>query len=478
MTITATSVADPTKSGTAIANVMAPHDNQAFQNPPVKLGTSGGNATDKTTSGNKIYCCSGTLGSLVSRGGGLYILSNNHVLDKSDQAAIGDPISQPGLADTNCGQNPNTIVANLSQAAPLRTSNVDAAIAKVAGSDVDQNGTILDLAGPGNPAPPSAILAAPAVDQGVAKSGDASGLTCSTVNAINALIRVNYSTSCQDGTSFSVTFDNQVVVSSGSFSNNGDSGSLIVTSDTARPVALLYAGNDTSSTGNPIQDVLTALKDPSSGEIPKIVGGGDHPVGCPAGAQAQMVAREKALTVTALPEAEIARATAVKNLHAVELMQDPAVTGVGVAQSEDNPAESAIAIFVTGQPGNPIPAQIDGVRTKIIMGSEFQPRQSMAAQNHAIAVSEAEIAKARTAKQNHAQELMANAAVYGLGVGASSDNPAESALVVFAERGKPVTVPAVMDGIRTRVVVGTPFSAFRWGKVMPSSCSAAKWRNK
>src|SRR5947209_7951785 len=98
VTIRATSVADPSKSGTALARV---HDNQIFQNPPIKLGTSGGNKNDQNTSGNKIFCCSGTLGSLLSRGGDLYILSNNHVLDRSDQGAIGDPISQPGLADKN-----------------------------------------------------------------------------------------------------------------------------------------------------------------------------------------------------------------------------------------------------------------------------------------------------------------------------------------------------------------------------------------
>src|SRR5205807_10619739 len=89
VTITAVSAADGTKSGTAIANIQVRHDNQDFQIPPIKLGTSGGNATDKNTSAGKIFCCSGTLGSLVSRGGSLYVLSNNHVLDKSDQGAPG-----------------------------------------------------------------------------------------------------------------------------------------------------------------------------------------------------------------------------------------------------------------------------------------------------------------------------------------------------------------------------------------------------
>src|SRR5205823_7431957 len=71
-----------------------PNDTSKAQGLPIKLGTTGGNSTDFTTntSNNTITCCSGTLGSLVSKGGNLFILSNNHVLDKSDQGKVGDPI--------------------------------------------------------------------------------------------------------------------------------------------------------------------------------------------------------------------------------------------------------------------------------------------------------------------------------------------------------------------------------------------------
>src|SRR5512146_1623468 len=53
---------------------------------PIKLGTSGGDLRDRTST----YCCSGTLGALVSRNGTRYILSANHVLARSSQAAIGE----------------------------------------------------------------------------------------------------------------------------------------------------------------------------------------------------------------------------------------------------------------------------------------------------------------------------------------------------------------------------------------------------
>jgi hypothetical protein len=475
------SVADGSKSGTAIANVLVHHANQDFQNPPIKLGTSGGNATDQntvtdpTTGKREIFCCSGTLGSLASRGGDLFILSNNHVLDKSGQGAPGDPISQPGLADTNCGRNPNTIVANLTQAAPLSTAsgNVDAGIAKIIAGTVDTSGAILDLNGAGQPAPPSATLATAAVNLAVAKSGDATGLTCSTVFAMNLNVLVKYALTCNGTTNtFFVTFTNQIAINGANFSNSGDSGSLIVTSDTARPVALLYAGSTTNTLANPIQQVLTALKDPNTNEVPNMVGGPDHAVGCPASPQAEAVARDKALTITRLPDTEVARASAVKDRRGAELMRDAAITGVGVGQSEDNPNESAIVVFAKAQPRVPIPAQIDGVRTKVIFGSEFRAQQAAVQKLASVPrISEAEIARVKTTKEKHAQEMMSDAAILGVGVGASSDNPDEAALIVFVDKDKAASVPPEIDGARTRVIATDPFRTFNWGKRTVPACS-------
>ena len=119
--VRAISQADPSKAGTALVTIGLPVGaaNQQAQAFPIKLGTSGGDSLDTTTSGNTITCCSGTLGSLVQRGGLFYILSNNHVLARSDQAKLGEPITQPGLVDNSC--NPATPVANLSQFSKLPT---------------------------------------------------------------------------------------------------------------------------------------------------------------------------------------------------------------------------------------------------------------------------------------------------------------------------------------------------------------------
>jgi hypothetical protein len=50
-------------------------NNFAAQNVTSYFGSSGGNQKDSLTGGNEIYCCSGTLGSLVTLGGTSYTLS-------------------------------------------------------------------------------------------------------------------------------------------------------------------------------------------------------------------------------------------------------------------------------------------------------------------------------------------------------------------------------------------------------------------
>ena len=96
-----------------------------YQTQNNNYGVSGGNVNDATRS----FCCSGTLGSLVKDStNALYILSNNHVLARQDQAAAGEDISQPGLIDNGCRTPP--IVADFTSAVHLG-NNVDCAIAEL-----------------------------------------------------------------------------------------------------------------------------------------------------------------------------------------------------------------------------------------------------------------------------------------------------------------------------------------------------------
>src|SRR5215813_14184364 len=80
-----------------LTTVPAMAANTGKQTPPIQLGTSGGSASDISAN----FCCGGTLGSLVTRDGVQYILSNNHVLARSGSAATGENVIQPGLIDNN-----------------------------------------------------------------------------------------------------------------------------------------------------------------------------------------------------------------------------------------------------------------------------------------------------------------------------------------------------------------------------------------
>jgi hypothetical protein len=86
-------------------------------------------------------CYGGTLGALVEDGDGVqYILSNNHVLARTNLASAGEEIIQPGLVDQSptCAQDKNDAVADLVDFVPIvfngkkstTPNTVDAAIAQ------------------------------------------------------------------------------------------------------------------------------------------------------------------------------------------------------------------------------------------------------------------------------------------------------------------------------------------------------------
>jgi hypothetical protein len=450
------------------------------------MGTTGGNATDVSNR----FCCSGTLGALIQRGGNFFVLSNNHVLDKSDTGATGDPITQPGLVDNNC--IPGTVVARLSQAAALKPtsnaggpgcsrqttpcgpapSNVDAAIAQIISSGtVDTSGAILDLGAAGTtsiaPAPPSATLADPATvlanNERVAKSGRTSGLTCSTLQSVLTLVSVVYNASCNGPTAFTATFSNQVIVNGGSFLAGGDSGSLLVTADTARPVGLLYGGDATSASANPIQDVFNAL-----GGSPSIVGGPDHAVSCAPQASAPSASPAPG-GAAALSASERQRVAAVRQQRATELMQDSAIASVDVGVSEDNPNEGALVIQLSAATRSPIPATIDGVRTKIVLSPESGLPETPVLSSH-------DMDRAAVTKETFAAGLMSQPGIQGVGVGRSNDNPAETAIVVYVISGQPhPAIPQLLDGLRTKIIEGDRFHAGGRGK---ESTPAGKCKKK
>jgi hypothetical protein len=498
LTITAVSQADATASGTSTVTIVP--DNANAQAVPVQLGSSGGNAHDfiNNTSKNTITCCGGTLGSLVTRGGVQYILSDNHILARSDGATVGDAIIQPGLIDTaTCTTAGTTTVANLSQFSNLQANpspNVDAAIAQVIAGKVDPAGKIIYLGGsvdangvPVADAPQGgAGLSASSVAVGrpVAKSGRSTGLTCSTVEATNILTSVSYTVNCDGtGTKFTANYANQIGVIGGDFSGEGDSGSLIVTQDTASPLALLYAGSDTDTVGNPVADVLNFFA--SGGNNVTFVGGAAHAVvGCTLPTAPQSA---KTVVPSSLATQVIQKAAATRDLHAPELLAYPEVQAVGVGQSYDNPKEAAILFFVTqGESRTNLPAQVDGVRTRVIEQPLFAKRGAISAEDSAMleksvaapqlvySVSDAEMARAKVVHTAHVESLMKQAGVQGVGIGSSIDSLGEATLMIFTIRGVPQDpIPAVIDGLRTRVRESSRFRAGSVGAEVQRACKLA-----
>jgi hypothetical protein len=480
--VTAISQADATASDSIIV-VPTPPQQSRFP-LPIPLGTSGGNADDTATVGSNTFCCEGTLGSLVSRGGQLFILSNTHVLARSDLGATGDPIIQPGLAENNCSSSGTNLVAKLSQFFNLETGplpNVDAAIAQIQPNAVDPLGTILQLGGTtsgdqptdGTPNPGPGVL--PTIGRQVAKSGSATGLTCAPILAINVSDSVEYQKGCNTGTTYTLNFTSQVDIGGVGFSARGDSGSLIVTQDTADPVGLLYSGSDSDTLANPVAGVLSQLADPTSNEKPIFIGDasvGPHPVAActlPQPSPTLILSGEG----SSLAAATLQAAIAVRDAHAAELVARPEVQALGVGPSYDSPGEAAILLFVTrGQPRSDLPLQVDGIRTRIIevdsvikKGSlstveSMALEQSAAAPRLAYPVSTAEVDRAKVVQSAQEDALMKRRGIQGVGVTSSVDSPGEAALMVFVIQGvQRDPIPPVIDGLRTRIRETSRFRA-------------------
>jgi hypothetical protein len=490
VTVTAIAQADTSITKSAAVLVVASNPNQQAQAVPVKLGTSGGNANDSSTQGNLVYCCGGTLGSLVQRNGSYYILSNNHVLARSDSASIGDAITQPGIIDANCSTTGTTTVGNLTQYVNLEQAgnNVDAALAQIVSGTVDTSGSILSLGATatGNtpdPGPPHAGNGiAATIGEAVAKSGRSSSLTCSSVVAVQLQTSVSYQKGCSTGANFTVNYTGQIAVSGATFSASGDSGSLIVDQNTADPVALLYGGSDSDSVGNPVADVLSALQD-SQGNRPTFVGSlaTHNVIGCTLAVNAVKTA--PAQSTVAIAGSQLAQAQHARDMHAPELLANPYVQAMGVGASIDHPGELAVIVVVNpAAPPVAIPAQLDGIATRIVQANGTSPagifdmdaaaRVAPVVDTFAVSsISKVEMARAVAVHSAHANALMKQSGVQGVGITSSADAPGQAALMIFVIRGvQRNPIPAVIDGLRTRVRESSRFTAGNRGTETVNGC--------
>ncbi len=311
----------------------------------------------------------GTLGCAVRdrQTGVRMILSNNHVLADRNAGKPGDPILQPGPADGGSPQrdtiallerfetihyNQEPPACNIArayaclgnrlaraagshhqlqviQAFPMATNLIDAALARpILDSDVlDENLDIGAIQG----------QAEAALGMQVCKTGRTTGFTTGTINVLDATVSVNY------GEERTATFVHQIV--GAPMSEGGDSGSLLVTSDTKQAVGLLFAGSSQATLFNPIQAVFKTLQ-----------------VDLPGTTAAKSILDQRSA---------VEKAQAVKDAYTNFLMAKPNVVGVGLGLHRvegQRTGQVGLVVLVTHKvakellaPDELIPEQIEGV---------------------------------------------------------------------------------------------------------------------
>lgn len=190
----------------------------------------------------------GTFGALVRRGARRFILSNNHVLANENELAIGAPTFQPGFLDA--GIPPSTSpIGTLSAFVELRSSDnlVDCAISEVSDLTLVTN-SIMRIGVPVG-------VTQAQNNMPVHKFGRTTRYRAGFIDTTMMDVSVDYRT----GT---FTFRDQIIikgVNGEAFSDDGDSGALVVERNTSRAVGLLFAGSSSHTIANHISDVFRAL---------------------------------------------------------------------------------------------------------------------------------------------------------------------------------------------------------------------------
>ena len=214
--------------------------------------------------------------------GNLYVVSNNHVIGRSNEATLNESVVQPGTLDLTAAEfqlmpTLNSLVTNLEIASvlavvqlqfqtPANTPNnrVDAAIAQMLQTnrtlnDLDRltfGGVIRGVAAPYSVDATGAIQGSTRVY----KVGRTTGYTEGVVTGLAGTSTISYA----DTNDKDAHFVDQIVIEAtgdnvGPFSDNGDSGSG-VENDRHELIGLLFAGNDFHTLVNPVAHVVSELR--------------------------------------------------------------------------------------------------------------------------------------------------------------------------------------------------------------------------
>lgn len=232
--------ADVEETGTFRAFAM-PNPKKKFR--PAQPGCSVGFADP-----NNGFVMAGTFGAVVKKNNKTFILSNNHVLADENQLPLNSPVFQSGLLDG--GKTATDQIGKLAQFVQLLpnvSNKVDAAIAQVV-KQSDVTSAVLFIG-----APKGSKKAE--IDMNVHKFGRTTSYSVGRIVSIDTDVKVGYETG-------DYTFGEQIIIvgeGGKSFSDSGDSGSLILERSSQKAVGLLFAGSKTHTIANQIGEVLKAL---------------------------------------------------------------------------------------------------------------------------------------------------------------------------------------------------------------------------
>ncbi|HJU29424.1 MAG TPA: hypothetical protein VJ718_09645, partial [Candidatus Binataceae bacterium] len=251
-------------------------------------------------------------------------------------------------------------------------NSADAAIAQIVSGDVSDQ--ILNIGPVG-----AQVISRPrdALGLSVQKMGQATCLTTGTVSAVNVRGIVKYPAICNENPGTAI-FVRQMLVTPGSFASEGDSGSLLVTTEPCpRAIGLVFAGakNGSSVLANPIAPILKRLK-------VQMVGG------CDASGEATAQSSASAPTVAAKPASEagpghgiatapttsdIDDAIAIQERHHDDLMKIPGAVGTGVGVDRRS-GSTAIEVYLskdTSAAQAALPRKLEGKPVRAVVTGEF-----------------------------------------------------------------------------------------------------------
>lgn len=344
--------------GALAAESSAGHRNR--QKRPIELGTSG-SSSESLIPG--VLCCGGTLGALLKKKDRYFVLSNNHVLGRLNQAVVGEDVLQPGLFDTKCKIKNKNYIGTLAGFKKIKfsgTNKADAAIAETTPELVSDDGAIHGIGIPGNK------TVKPQPGDRVVKSGRSTGVTHGEVEIVNLSGGLTFSKSCGSDEEVGAQFKQLFTVVDGNFSAGGDSGAVIYEDVASCPRAMghLIGGSFRFTIATLMKNTLKAVKRIA----PK---GKAELVGCDPNARVEKQGRNARL------ERAVRTASQTQRRHEERILALPGVVAIGIVRSPGNPDEAIFRVLVEeseSETADAVPSNLEGIPVEVVVSGPIRAR--------------------------------------------------------------------------------------------------------